>query len=207
MSDEEESSKDSAAPSWPEHKMGTWPDWVKELIVGMWTAGTQPKNIAQKVNELGVLSNKVNGHGVSQFLTNYKKSNPEILDKRKESKEELLQVAKELGPQIRQNIVGRMREATLKVIDEVQDGQPDVIRDIMEQLKYAEKPQTLRELSTSLNIQMNILERLSGISAARDLAIYEEKKRIDEKYRPNQEGDDAKKAGSSVVEVDGWDGP
>lgn len=189
------------------HVEGPIPDFIKELMRGFWVNNVSPSKIAQIVNDMGVLSYQIHGNTVSQFISGESKRNPEIKEERVAVKEELVQASKDAVVSMRQHVIGKIKDTSLAVVDEVTDTLPTTIRNILAQLNDEDlKPSTIRELSVAMKIQIDVLDKLSGMDAARQLYIYEGKKRLDQQYGPVQP-EDLKNVTPTVVQVSGWDGP
>lgn len=201
----EDSEEDKNSTGWPEHKMGPWPEYVKTLVRSLWVNGMTPAKIAEKVNEMGVLSKTVHANTISQFMSATKRKDPSILEQRKENIIEFNQVAEEAAAEVKANIINGIKSTTLAIVSEVTDKLPGTIRETMLMLEQAESIKDMREASVALKIQVDVLSKLSGVDIAQRLNEYRGKKEIDLEFAPKspdeQNGNNATPA---VVPVEGW---
>lgn len=211
MSDEEgpENVVEMVEPKngWPAHKMAPWPDHVKVLIEGLWINGLPPLKIAERINEMGVLSKPIHANTISQYMSTLRKKKPEILQARTENIQEFKEAAVEAAGQIKENILGRIKESTMIVTSEVTDKLPNVIRNFLSHLENASEdddPKIAREWVMSLKMATDILSKFGGLDVANRILEHRGKKLVDLEFDGPPE-DGPKNVTPAVVEIEGWD--
>lgn len=204
MPDEEKPDKDST--SCPDHKIARWPEYIQVLMLEQWIGGFAPSKIANNINQMGVLADKVHHNSVSQFINRKLKADPSLKDKRKQTKCELVEQAKLQASGLKEHIVGKIKEATLQIRDEVTDELPRGIRTLLDLLRDEDDPKQIKMLTDSLQKQVILLERISGVDVARQIFIHEKKREIDLNFQKElRVSEDLTPKDANIVEIAGWE--
>lgn len=198
---------DNSSTSHPDHRISPWPEHIKILMKGMWLNSMPPSKIAETINGMGVLGKPVHANTISQYFSAEKRKDPSILVEREKTKQELVEAATTAVSEMRDTILGKIKESTLLVFNEATDKLPKSIRHTLQLLDEHEgDPRALREITITLKMQIDILSKLSGADIMQRVQEYRGKKLVDVEFHGQFDDPDGapKNVTPAVVEIEGW---